>query len=228
MVQCAAGMRMYAAEYLKKLRLLCDRYHINLIADEVAVGFGRTGKMFACDHAGITPDFMCTSKGLTAGYLPLSLVLMTDEIYNAFYDDYQTMKAFLHSHSYTGNPLGCAIAVETLKIFEEEKIIEKNLEKANYLKQKIESILDDIPYVGEFRQQGMISAIELAKNKETKEEFDWKDRVGYHINRIALSKGVLLRPTGNIVYFVPPYIISEDEIDFMVNTARDSILEYFQ
>ncbi|AOY78349.1 adenosylmethionine--8-amino-7-oxononanoate transaminase [Clostridium formicaceticum] len=228
MVQAAAGMKIYAAEYLKKLRKLCDQYDINLIADEIAVGFGRTGEMFACNHASISPDIMCVSKGLTAGYLPLSLTIMSDKIYDAFYDDYSTMKAFLHSHSYSGNPLGCAVAVETLKIFEEENIIEKNKIKSKFLKEKVEETIRDIPYVGEFRQIGMIGAIELVKDQSTKEGFDWRQRVGYEIYKIAVQKGVLLRPLGNIIYFMPPYIINNDEIEFMVKTARDAILAYFR
>jgi adenosylmethionine-8-amino-7-oxononanoate aminotransferase len=227
MVQGAAGMKIYSPEYLKKLRVLCDQYDINFIADEIAVGFGRTGKMFACNHADVAPDIMCVSKGLTAGYMPLSLTLMTDKIYSAFYDDYNTMKAFLHSHSYSGNALGCAVAVETLKIFEEENIIEKNIHKSNLMRKKVENILTDIPHVGEYRQIGMIGAIELVKDKETKEAFDWQERVGYQIYKIALEKGVLLRPLGNIIYFMPPYVINEDEMDFMIDTARESILEYF-
>lgn len=227
MVQCAAGMKIYSPKYLVKLRELCDKYDINLIADEIAVGFGRTGKMFACEHANISPDIMCLSKGLTAGYMPLSLVLMSNKIYDAFYDEYSTMKAFLHSHSYSGNPLGCAVANETLNIFEDEDIINKNKLKSEYLRNKVESVLKDIPYVGEYRQIGMIGAIELVKNKETKEAFESEKRVGYNIYKIALEKGVLLRALGNIIYFMPPYVISEDEIDFMVNTARDSINEYF-
>lgn len=228
MVQCAAGMKIYSPEYLKKLRKLCNEYDINLIADEIAVGFGRTGEMFACNHAQISPDIMCVSKGLTSGYMPLSLVLTTDKIYDVFYDEYDTMKAFLHSHSYSGNPLGCAVAVETLKIFQEENILEKNKKKSSIIRENIEEKFKDIPYVGECRQIGMIGAIELVKNKETKEAFDWKERVGYQIYKIALSKGVLLRPLGNIIYFMPPYVINEQEIDYMVNTARDSILEYFR
>lgn len=227
-VQGAAGMRIYSPQYLKKLRNLCDEYDINLIADEIAVGFGRTGEMFACNHAGITPDIMCVSKGLTAGYMPLSLVITTDKIYDVFYDDYSTMKAFLHSHSYSGNALGCALAVETLKIFEEENILEKNKIKSAILKEKIAENFKDIPYIGEYRQIGMIGAVELVKNKATKEAFDWKERVGYEIYKKALEKGVLLRPLGNIIYFMPPYVINEEEIDLMVRTARESILEYFK
>ncbi len=228
MVQCAAGMKIYSPVYLKKLRKLCDTYDIHLIADEIAVGFGRTGKMFACEHAEISPDIMCLSKGLTAGYMPLSLALMTDKIYNAFYDDYNKMKAFLHSHSYSGNPLGCRVACETLKIFKEEKIIEKNKEKSKRLKSKVENILSDLPYLGEYRQIGMIGAIELVKDKKSKEGFPWEERVGYQIYKIALEKGVLLRPLGNTIYFMPPYVINEEEVDLMVYAARDSIIEYFK
>lgn len=228
MVQAAAGMKIYSKEYLKKLRKICDEYDINLIADEIAVGFGRTGKMFACNHADISPDIMCVSKGLTAGYMPLSLAIMTDKIYDAFYDEYNSMKAFLHSHSYSGNALGCSIAVETLKIFEDENILENNKIKSELLRKKVEEKILDIPYVGEYRQIGMIGAIELVKDKNTKEGFDWQKRVGYQIYKKALEKGVLLRPLGNIIYFMPPYVIKPEEIDIMVNTARECILEYFK
>ncbi|QIB27735.1 adenosylmethionine--8-amino-7-oxononanoate transaminase [Caloranaerobacter azorensis] len=227
MVQGAAGMKIYSPVYLKKLRKICDEYDIHLIADEIAVGFGRTGKMFACEHAGISPDIMCLSKGLTAGYLPLSLTLMTDKIYEAFYDEYTTLKAFLHSHSYTGNPISCAVACETLNIFEEESIIEKNEIKSELINEKVKELLLDIPYVGEFRQIGMIGAIELVKDKDTKESFDWRERVGYKIYKIALKYGVLLRPLGNVIYFMPPYVINDEQIELMVNVARKSIKEYF-
>lgn len=228
LIQCAAGMKMYSPIYLKKLRGLCHQYDIHMIADEIAVGFGRTGEMFACDHAGITPDFMCVSKGLTAGYMPLSLVLMTNKIYEGFYDDYTTLKAFLHSHSYSGNPLGCAIAVETLKIFEEEQVIENNRETAAYMKEKAIKMLQHIPQVGDIRFMGMVGAIELVKDRNTKEPFDWKQRVGYEIYRIAVSKGVLLRPLGNIIYFMPPYVIAKFEIDYMIQVAKESIELYFR
>ena len=227
LVQCAAGMKIYSPKYLVKLREICDKYDINLIADEIAVGFGRTGKMFACEHANISPDIMCLSKGLTAGYMPLSLVLMSNKIYDAFYDEYSTMKAFLHSHSYSGNPLGCSVALETLKIFEDEEVLKNNEAKSKYLRKKVESILKDIPHVGEYRQVGMIGAIELVKDTFSKEPFETERRVGYNIYQKALKKGVLLRALGNIVYFMPPYVISEEEIDFMVDVARDSIIEYF-
>ena len=228
MVQCAAGMKIYSKNYLIKLRKLCDKYDINLIADEIAVGFGRTGKMFACEHPQISPDIMCLSKGLTAGYMPLSLVLMSDEIYNVFYDEYATMKAFLHSHSYSGNALGCAVACESLRIFKDEDIINKNIAKSALLKDKAESLLLDIPQVGEYRQLGMVGAIELVKDRASKKGFDSSLRVGYNIYKKALEKGVLLRPLGNIIYFMPPYVINEVEMDLMLDTARKCIKEYFE
>ena len=227
MVQCAAGMKMYSKNYLKKLRSMCTEYDINLIADEIAVGFGRTGKMFACEHADIAPDIMCVSKGLTAGYLPMALTLTTDKIYNAFYDEYNTFKAFLHSHSYTGNPLGCAVAIETLNIFEDEDILEKNIELSGMIRKKMKSIIKDIPYVGEYRQIGLIGAIELSDSSINNTILNSSNRVGYEIYKIALKKGVILRPLGNIIYFMPPYVINEEQIDTMLEIARDSIVEYF-
>jgi len=227
LIQCAAGMKIYPSVYLQKLRDLCDRYNIHFIADEIAVGFGRTGKMFACEHANVSPDIMCLSKGITAGYLPLSLALVTDKIYDAFYCDYTEQKAFLQSHSYNGNPIACAVACETLNIFADENILEKNIEKSKFIGQKVREVFRDHPYVGEFRQLGMVGALELVEDKETKKGFDWKKRVGYNIYKIAVKNGVLLRPLGNIIYFMPPYVVEEKDIDLMVNIAYQSINEYF-
>lgn len=228
LIQAAAGMKMYPPSYLKRLKELCLQYDVHLIADEVAVGFGRTGTLFACEQAGITPDFMCLSKGLTGGYLPLSVVMTTDNVYEAFYDDYASMKAFLHSHSYTGNPLACSVALEVLNIFEEENIIKENHVKSTYMREKASQEFSDLPYVGEYRQIGMVGAIELVRDKETKEPFPSKERVGYQIYRIALEKGLLLRPLGNVLYFMPPYVIKTEEIDKMIQLASDSIHEYFE
>ncbi|UHA58733.1 adenosylmethionine--8-amino-7-oxononanoate transaminase [Metabacillus litoralis] len=228
LIQAAAGMKMYPPSYLKKLKELCLQYDVHLIADEVAVGFGRTGTLFACEQAGITPDFMCLSKGLTGGYLPLSVVMTTDDVYEAFYDDYASMKAFLHSHSYTGNPLACRVALEVLNIFEEENIIKENQVKSIYMREKASQEFSDLPYVGEYRQIGMVGAIELVRDKETKEPFPSKERVGYQIYRIALEKGLLLRPLGNVLYFMPPYVIEKEEIDKMIQVASDSIQSFFE
>jgi len=227
LVQCAAGMQIYPSIYLRKLRDLCNRYSLHLIADEIAVGFGRTGKMFASEHAGISPDMMCLSKGITAGYLPLSLVVATDEIYSAFYADYTEMKAFLHSHSYTGNALACAVARESLRIFQDEDVLGKNVMKSNLIAEKAMALFDGHPQVGEYRQLGMIGALELVEDQKTKKPFDWRKRVGYGIYRIALEKGVLLRPLGNIIYFMPPYVVKEEDIDKMLRVAFGSINQYF-
>ncbi|MFD3156926.1 adenosylmethionine--8-amino-7-oxononanoate transaminase [Haloimpatiens sp. FM7330] len=228
MVQGAAGMKIYSPVYLKKLRKLCDKYDIHLIADEIAVGFGRTGEMFACNHAQISPDFMCLSKGISSGYMPMSVVMTTDEIYNCFYGDYEERKLFIHSHTYSGNAMACAIALENLKIFEEDNIIEANREKGELIRKLTLEKAKLSKHVGEVRSIGMITAIEIVKNKETKESYPWNMRVGYEIYKIALNKGLVLRPIGNILYFIPPYIINKEEIEFMVNTCFESIEEYFK
>lgn len=218
---------MYPPVFLKKLRDLCDKYDVHLIADEIAVGFGRTGTLFACEQAGITPDFLCLSKGITGGYLPLSAVLTRNKIYYAFYDDYGTMKAFLHSHSYSGNPLALRAAQEVLSIFEEEHVLEKNAAKEKRLKQLAHEAFDGLPYVGEYRQTGFVGAIELVADQKSKTPFPAEERIGYQIYKKALKKGILLRPLGNILYFMPPYVISEEEIAWMVETAKQAIVEFF-
>jgi len=228
LIQAAAGMKMYPPSYLKNIKKLCLQYDVHLIADEVAVGFGRTGTMFACEQAGITPDFMCLSKGITGGYLPLSAVLTTEEVFNAFYDDYETMKAFLHSHSYSGNPLACRVALEVLHIFEEDHYLEKNQLKSTYMKKLASQIFNHHPYVGEYRQTGMVGAIELVKNKATKEPFPSEERIGYKIYQLALEKGLLLRPLGNVLYFMPPYVITDDEIKTMILTTNEVIEHFFE
>lgn len=228
LIQAAAGMKMYPPSYLKGLKKLCLQYDVHLIADEIAVGFGRTGTMFACEQAEITPDFMCLSKGLTGGYLPLSVVLTTEVVYEAFYDDYETMKAFLHSHSYTGNPLACRVAVEVLQIFEDDHYIEQIQEKSAYMRELASQVFQHQPYVGEYRQTGMVGAIELVKDKETKEPFPSEDRIGYKIYQIALEKGLLLRPLGNILYFMPPYVMTKEEIETMINTTNEAMQQFFE
>ena len=222
LVQCAGYMRMYHPVYLKLLRAACDEFGVHLIADEIAVGFGRTGTLFACEQAGIAPDFLCLSKGLTGGYLPLSVTLTTDEIYSAFYDDYATLRAFLHSHSYTGNPLGCSAALATLDIFAEDDVIGDNRQKAARMAE-LTAPLADHPHVGEVRQSGMILAIEMVKDKATREPWPWEERRGLTVYRHGLEKGVLLRPLGNVIYFMPPYVISDEEIELMVEVAAEGI-----
>jgi adenosylmethionine-8-amino-7-oxononanoate aminotransferase len=228
MVQCAAGMKIYSPMYLRKLRKACTFYDVHLIADEIAVGFGRTGKMFACNHADISPDIMCLSKGISAGYMPMSVVMTTEDIYNAFYDDFSNLKAFIHSHTYSGNAMACAIACESLKIFNEENIIENNKIKSGIIRNLVTEKAGKNSFVGDMRQIGMITALELVKNKKTKEKFNWKKRTGYEIYKIALKNGLLLRPIGDVLYFMPPYVINEKDIEYMVNKCFNSIDEYFQ
>lgn len=218
LVQCAGSMRMYDPVYLKLLRAACTEFNVHLIADEIAVGFGRTGTLFACEQAEVTPDILCLSKGLTGGYLPLSVAVTTDEIYQAFYDDYAKLTAFLHSHSYTGNPLACTAALATLQLFEGDDVLGRNqhLSKVMY---KSVADLQDHPHVAEVRQTGMILAIEMIKHKSTREAFAWQERRGLKVYQHGLNQGVLLRPLGNVVYFMPPYVITEEEIRRMARTA---------
>lgn len=222
LVQCAGSMRMYDPVYLSLLREACDRYNVHLIADEIAVGFGRTGTLFACEQADISPDFMCLSKGLTGGYLPLSTVLTRESVYEAFYDDYEKLSAFLHSHSYTGNALACRAALATLEIFSESNVIAQNRELADYMACATAHFREH-PHVAEVRQTGMILAIELVKHKKNREPYAWQERRGLKVYQHGLEHGVLLRPLGNVVYFMPPYVISKDEIDTMVNVAWEGI-----
>lgn len=224
-VQGCAGMRIYPALYLKKLRKLCDEYGVLLIADEIATGFGRTGKMFACNHADITPDIMCISKALTGGYLPMAIVCTTDKIYDAFYDDYNKGKAFMHSHTYAGNPIGCAAALAVLKIMHEDKILKKAAEKAVYFNNALNDTFKNHPNIGEIRHIGLINAMELVTNKNTKTGFDSQLRIGYEIYKKALTHGLLLRPLGNVIYFNPALNIEEKDLDKAIAIAKQSMDE---
>jgi adenosylmethionine-8-amino-7-oxononanoate aminotransferase len=215
-------MRMYDPLYLTLLRDACDRHGVHLIADEIAVGFGRTGTLFACEQAGITPDFLCLSKGLTGGYLPLAAVLTREAVYAAFYDDYATLKAFLHSHSYTGNPLACRAALATLDLFQQTDVLGHNRTLARGMAEATAHLADH-PHVAEVRQTGMILAIELVKNKASKAPYPWQERRGLRVYRHALTRGALLRPLGNVVYFMPPYVITPEEIRFLAEAATQGI-----
>ncbi|AXA65311.1 MULTISPECIES: adenosylmethionine--8-amino-7-oxononanoate transaminase [Pseudomonas] len=222
LIQGATGMRMYHPVYLRLLREACDRYGVHLIHDEIAVGFGRTGTMFACEQAGIRPDFLCLSKALTGGYLPLAACLTTDAVYQAFYDDYHTLRAFLHSHSYTGNPLACAAALATLDIFAQDDVIAANKPLARRMAEATAHLVDH-PHVGEVRQTGMALAIEMSADKARRTPYPWQERRGLAVYQHALSRGALLRPLGNVVYFLPPYVITPEQIDFLAEVASEGI-----
>ncbi len=215
LVQGAGGMHMYHPLYLKEARALTRAYGIHMIADEIMTGFGRTGTMFACEQADISPDFMTLSKGLTGGYLPLSVVMTTDEIYSAFYCDYHEYKAFLHSHSYTGNPLACSAALASLSLFEEGDYLAHNRRTAAYIAEGLKRF-ESLPNVSDIRQCGMIAAVEMGG-------YDPVERKGLEVYKYGLAHGVLLRPLGNVIYFMPPYIITHSEIDTMLETAYKGI-----
>jgi adenosylmethionine-8-amino-7-oxononanoate aminotransferase len=213
LVQGAAGMVMYDPEYLRLARALCDRYEVHLIADEIAVGCGRTGTFFACEQAQIWPDFLCLSKGISGGYLPLSLVLSTDAIYQAFLDD-EVARGFLHSHSYTGNPLACRAALATLDIFEQDKVLAANLTRAAMLRAAMDARFAAHPSARHRRSRGMILAFDVETDRP---EFSRR------FFTAALEHGVLLRPIGRTVYFMPPYIVTESEIEHLMEGAAKAL-----
>lgn len=225
LLQGSAGMKIYPPLYLKKLRELCNKYNVHLIADEIATGYGRTGKMFAFNHAGVSPDIMCLSKGLTGGYMPMALFVTTQKIYDAFYDDYNTGKAFMHSHTYSGNPLACSAANAVLDILEDGSILKQAQENAVYFNNIIKEKFLSHKNVGEVRHIGLINAIELVEDKISKKPFDYRLRTGYQIYKKALAKGVILRPLGDVIYFNPPLIMERTDMDFVTDVALKCLLE---
>ncbi|MEC7121000.1 MAG: adenosylmethionine--8-amino-7-oxononanoate transaminase [Pseudomonadota bacterium] len=219
LVQGAAGMKMYPARYLTALRQLCDHYQVHLIHDEIAVGFGRTGTMFAFEQAQITPDFVCLSKGLTAGYLPMSAVVTTRTIYQAFYHPDISM-GFLHSHSFTGNPLAARAALASLDVFADEHVLQTNQAKIATLSQALKT-LHGHPHIGAIRQTGLIAAFDLTQSNG--QPYPSHEGRGRLISQYALKHGVLLRPIGAHVYIIPPYCITSAEIEQLIDTARQAI-----
>lgn len=225
LLQGSAGMKIYPPLYLRKLRELCDEYNVHLIADEIATGYGRTGKMFAFEHANVSPDIMCLSKGLTGGYMPMAIFVTTQKIYDAFYDDYNTGKAFMHSHTYSGNPLACSAANAVLDLMQDGEILKTAQENAVYFNKIIKDKFLSHKNVGEVRSIGLINAIELVEDKLSKKGFDSELRIGYQIYKKALKRGVILRPLGNVIYFNPPLIIKREEMDFAVDVAYKSLID---
>lgn len=223
LVQCAGGMRMHDPQYLRRARELCDAHGVFLIADEIAVGFGRTGTLFACEQAGVQPDLLCLSKGLTGGFLPLAAVLCTQAIYDGFLDESRE-RAFLHSHSYTGNPLACAAALASLAIFESDGVLSRNRATAARMT-ALAAPLAELPHVADVRQAGMVLAFELTRDGDKRTPFEAASRVGLHAYRAALQNGVVLRPLGDTLYWMPPYCIDDAQLELLARVTRDAILE---
>ncbi|MDI1471960.1 adenosylmethionine--8-amino-7-oxononanoate transaminase [Thermodesulfovibrio sp. 1176] len=224
LVQCAGGIIVWPQGYLKGLRELCNKYEILLIADEVATGFGRTGKMFACEHEEVTPDIICLSKGITNGYMPLAVTAVKEKIFDAFLGEIEEIKTFYHGHSYTGNPLACAAAIANLEIFEKDKTLESLPPKIELLREELSEI-GKLEHVGDVRQKGMIAGVELVKDKTTKEPFPWKEQTGWKVVKAARKHGVWLRPLGDIIVIIPPLIISEENLKGLLKVIKDCIIE---
>ena len=220
-VQCAGGMRMHDPVYLKRVRELCDTHGVFLIADEIAVGFGRTGTLFACEQSGVMPDLLCLSKGLTGGFLPLAAVLATQELYDGFLDDSRD-RAFLHSHSYTGNPLACAAALASLGIFASDDVLKRNRATATKMAALAAPIANHT-HVAEVRQAGMIVAFELTEEGDKRTPFEPARRIGLRAYRAALERGVLLRPLGDVLYWMPPYCIDDAQLELLGEATRHAI-----
>ncbi len=222
MIQGAAGMITSPKGYMKEIRELTKKYNVLLIADEVATGFGRTGRMFACDHESVSPDLLCLAKGITGGYLPLAATLTTEEIFNAFLGEYGERKTFFHGHSYTGNPLACAAAVANLRAMREERILEKLEPKIQFLSNALQKFRT-LEHVGDIRQLGMMVGIELVLDKATKEEYPFEDKIGIRVIQEARQMGLIIRPLGNVIVLMPPLSTSQDELGEMLSITYDSI-----
>ncbi|MBF0569987.1 MAG: adenosylmethionine--8-amino-7-oxononanoate transaminase [Candidatus Omnitrophica bacterium] len=221
-VQGAAGMIMWPKGALKRFEEICRRNDIFLIADEVATGFGRTGRMFACEHEHVHPDFLCVAKGITGGYLPLAATLTTSRVFDGFVFPYEDMKTFFHGHTYTGNPLACAVALRNIELFKEERLIERLQPKIKFLAEELKQFWK-IPCVGDIRQRGFMAGIELVKDRATKEPFPWEGRVGVRVCERVRDHGVILRPLGNVIVLMPPLSMSQDELRTLVRATGQAI-----
>lgn len=224
LIQGAAGMLVWSKGILKRMANLCRQYEIILIADEVATGFGRTGKMFACEHEGVSPDILCLAKGLTGGYLPLAATLTTKKIFDGFLFDYKDQKTFFHGHTYTANPLGCAAALANLEVFEKERTLEALAPKIKYLAKRLKMFYN-LPHVGEVRQLGFMVGIELVKDRKTKEPYAWQEKIGIRVCQKVRERGVILRPLGNTIVLLPPLSISKAELTTLLDATYWAIGE---
>jgi adenosylmethionine-8-amino-7-oxononanoate aminotransferase len=222
LVQGAAGMITAPAGYLSKIRKLCTKYNILLIADEVAVGFGRTGSLFACEQEGVSPDLMCIAKGLTGGYLPVAVTMTTDTIYQAFLGDIQEGKTFYHGHTFTGNPLGCAAALANIEVIEQSGLIKHVQHLAQKLSGELEKF-NELSHVGDIRQKGLMVGIELVKDELTKEPYTLEENIGHQVTLEARERGLIIRPLGNVIVLMPILAMSEEELSQVVSITRQAI-----
>jgi adenosylmethionine-8-amino-7-oxononanoate transaminase len=222
MIQAAAGMLTMPKGYMKAVRSLCTKYNILLICDEVATGFGRTGKMFACEHEKISPDIMCLAKGITGGYLPLAATLVTQKIYKGFLGEYEDKKTFYHGHTYTGNPVACAASIASLKIFKKEKVLQKLAKKIKILKLGLRKF-NELENVGDIRQCGFMVGIELVKEKRKKTPFPMKEKIGHKVILDLRKKGIISRPLGDVIVLMPPLSITTNELEYLLSSTFDSI-----
>lgn len=223
LIQAAGGMITSPPGYLRGVRELCTKYNILMIADEVATGFGRTGKMFACEHEGVVPDLLCLSKGITGGYMPLAATVATDELYDAFLGEFRELKTFFHGHSYTGNPLACAAAIACLDIFGKEEILAGMENKIRILELWLSEV-SELGHVGEVRNAGMMAGVELVKDKESKQVYDWSEKMGWRVAYHARENGVLIRPLGNVIVLMPPLIISGQNLNKLLQVVKNAII----
>ena len=223
LMQGAAGMWAQPLGYVRSLQEICRKYRILFILDEVATGFGRTGKMFACEHDNVSPDILCLAKGITGGYLPLAATLATEEIFAAFLGEYDEFKSFFHGHTYTGNPLGCAVALASLDLFKKEEILARMQPKIAYLKRRLNEELLALPHVSDVRQWGYMVGIELVKDKQSKKSYPSVQRVGHKVIREARTRGVIIRPLGDIIILMPPLSIGDEELKTLLDVTHDSI-----
>jgi adenosylmethionine---8-amino-7-oxononanoate aminotransferase len=223
LMQGAAGMWTQPVGYLTAISDICRRNGILLVLDEVATGFGRTGKMFACEHAGVTPDILCLAKGITGGYLPLAATLTTEEIFSAFLGDYEEFKTFFHGHTYTGNPLGCAAALANLELFERENVVERMQSRIAYLQQRLNDAFLQLAHVSDVRQWGFMAGIELVEDKNSRKSYPPNRRIGHKVSLEARKRSVIVRPLGDIIILMPPLTIAHDEIKLLLDVVHECI-----
>jgi adenosylmethionine-8-amino-7-oxononanoate aminotransferase len=222
LLQGAGGMIVQPPGFLRRVRELCDRYDLLMITDEVATGFGRTGRMFACEHEGVVPDIMAVSKGIAAGYLPIAATLANERVYGAFLGEYAELKTFFHGHTFTGNPLACAVALRSLELFESDRLLEGLQPKIARLGERLENMAKH-PHVGNVRQCGMAAGIELVEDKDTRRPYPWELKTGVRVCLDARRHGIFSRPLGNTVVVFPPLVISLDELDLLMDGLERSI-----